>query len=159
MLVRESWHESHDGAATRGNGVIGNSRRGHPKKPMRRGIDDITPCSLPPTGERNSYHNGCSETGQGVEQRLPSSSSSKNRTKVNVPPRGDQSRRDTGNDKRETSLPGLDFKKTMVKIERRRGGRRGECGGRLRCHESHHRSTWRSNPRSAPSGAPAMTGA
>jgi hypothetical protein len=68
MLVRESWHKSHDGAATRGNRVIGNSRRGHPKKPMRRGIDDITPCSLPPTGERNSYHNGCSETGQGVEQ-------------------------------------------------------------------------------------------
>jgi hypothetical protein len=55
-------------------GVIGNSRRGHAKRTMGRGIDDITPCSLPPTGERNSYHNGCSETGQGVEQRLPSSS-------------------------------------------------------------------------------------
>ena len=69
------------GRREEGTGVIGNSRRGHPEKPMRRGIDDITPCSLPPTGERNSYHNGCSETGQGVEQRLPSSSSSKNRTK------------------------------------------------------------------------------
>jgi hypothetical protein len=88
MLVRESWHKSHDGAARRGNGGDWQQPQGSCKLDDGMGIDDITPCSLPPTGERNSYHNGCSETGRGVEQTLPSSRSKNRKTKVKVPPRG-----------------------------------------------------------------------
>ncbi|EXL49790.1 hypothetical protein FOCG_10017 [Fusarium oxysporum f. sp. radicis-lycopersici 26381] len=90
---RRCLSESHGTRATTGlreeeTVVIGNSRRGHANWTMGWGIDDITPCSLPPTGERNSYHNGCSETGRGVEQTLPSSRSKNRKTKVKVPPRG-----------------------------------------------------------------------
>lgn len=140
MLVRESWHKSHDGAATRGNGVIGNSRRGHPKKPMRRGVDDITPCSLPPTGERNSYHNGCSETGQGVEQDGLVAAVARAEQKSRYHHAGIKVDEIQAMTKEKLACP-VWTSKTVVKIERRRGGKRGECGGRLRCHESHHRST------------------
>lgn len=131
---RECLSGSHGTRATmgrrqEGTGVIGNRRRGHAKRTMGRGIDDITPCSLPPTGERNSYHNGCSETGQGVEQRLPSSSSSSSISRNKSQKSGyhhagiklDEIQAMT---KENLACP-VGNLATVVKIERRRGERGG----------------------------------
>jgi hypothetical protein len=85
-------------------------------------------------------HNGCSETGQGVEQDGLVAAVVRAEQKSRYRHAGIKVDEIQAMTKEKLACP-VWTSNTVVKIERRRGGKRGECGSRLRCHESHHRST------------------